>query len=293
MQKIIPFLWFDNQAEEAANFYMSLFENSRVLEVSRYNEATPERAGQPLVVSFELEGQRFAALNGGPHFKFTPAISLYVTLETETEVDRVWEKLLGGGSVMMPLQKYDWSEKYGWLQDRYGLSWQIALGKREGTQAIVPALLFGEKQQHGKAKEAVKLYTSLFDSTVQHIMHAPKDEKQTKDLVLHGQFQLAGQTFTAMDSPSEHAFTFSEAFSLQVNCDNQEEVDKLWNALSAHPQAEQCGWLKDKFGVSWQVVPTVLFKLLQNSDKGKAKRVTEAMLKMKKLEIAALQQAAG
>jgi predicted 3-demethylubiquinone-9 3-methyltransferase (glyoxalase superfamily) len=130
MQKIVPFLWFDTQAEEAANFYTSLFKNSKISEVSRYNEATPERTGQALVVAFDLEGQRFAALNGGPHFKFTPAISLYVTLESEAEVDALWTSLLEGGSALMPLQKYDWSEKYSWLQDRYGLTWQIALGKR-------------------------------------------------------------------------------------------------------------------------------------------------------------------
>jgi predicted 3-demethylubiquinone-9 3-methyltransferase (glyoxalase superfamily) len=94
-----------------------------------------------------------------------------------------------------------------------------------------------------------------------------------------------------MDSPTEHTFTFNEALSLQVNCDDQAEVDKLWNALSAVPEAEQCGWLKDRFGVSWQIVPTAFPKLMQNSDPQKAKRVTEALLKMKKLDIAALQQA--
>lgn len=288
MQKIVPFLWFDNQAEEAAKFYTSLFKNSRILETSRYNEATPERAGQALVVSFDLEGQRFGAINGGPHFKFTPAISFYVTLEKEAEVDALWNKLLEHGSIMMPLQKYDWSEKYGWLQDRYGLTWQITLGKRDNIEAIVPSMLFvGE--QVGKAEEAMKLYTSLFEgSSLHHVMHIPKDEKQTKDLVLHAQFKLVGQTFTAMDSPIEHAFTFNEAVSFMVNCESQAEIDHFWNALSAVPEAEQCGWLKDKFGVSWQIVPTVLSKLMQGPN---AKRVTEALLKMKKLDIAALEQA--
>ncbi len=290
MQKIVPFLWFDNDAEEAAALYTSLFKNSRIAETSRYNEATPERAGQALVVSFDLEGQRFAALNAGPHFKFTPAISLYVTLEHEAEVDTLWTTLSAGGSVLMPLQKYDWSEKYGWLQDRYGLTWQIALGKREVTEAIVPSMLFVGEQQ-GKAEEAMKLYTSLFASDVHHLMHHPKDETQPKDLVLHAQFRLAGQTFTVMDSLTQHTFSFNEAISLQVSCDSQEEIDLLWNVLSAVPQAEQCGWLKDKFGVSWQIIPTALPKLMQDPDPQKAKRVTEALMKMKKLDIAALQQA--
>jgi predicted 3-demethylubiquinone-9 3-methyltransferase (glyoxalase superfamily) len=116
MQKIIPFLWFDNQAEEAANFYVSVFQNSRIDTVSRYGDAGPGPKGQAMVVNFTLEGQPFYALNGGPLFHFTEAISLYVNCETQAEVDALWDKLIAGGGQ---------ESQCGWLKDKYGLSWQI------------------------------------------------------------------------------------------------------------------------------------------------------------------------
>jgi len=115
MQKITPYLWFDTQAEEAANFYVSLFKNSRIVDVVHYDDATPGQAGKVMVVNFQLDGQDFVALNGGPHFKFTEAISLFVNCEGQEEVDRLWEALSAGGEV----------QQCGWLKDKYGLSWQI------------------------------------------------------------------------------------------------------------------------------------------------------------------------
>ena len=115
MQKITPFLWFDGQAEEAMNFYVSIFKNSKVIHVSRYGEAGPGPKGTVMSATFQLEGQQFMALNGGPLFKFTPAISLFVSCETQEEVDKLWKKLSAGGS----------EERCGWLRDKYGLSWQI------------------------------------------------------------------------------------------------------------------------------------------------------------------------
>jgi predicted 3-demethylubiquinone-9 3-methyltransferase (glyoxalase superfamily) len=116
MQKITPFLWFDNNAEEAMNFYVSVFKNSKVGQISRYGDAGPGPKGAVMLVSFELEGQQFMALNGGPHFKLTPAISLYVDCKTQEEVDELWEKLLSGGGK---------ADQCGWLTDKFGLSWQI------------------------------------------------------------------------------------------------------------------------------------------------------------------------
>jgi predicted 3-demethylubiquinone-9 3-methyltransferase (glyoxalase superfamily) len=115
MQKITPFLWFDNQAEEAVNFYVSLFKNSKINNVKRYGDAGPGPKGSVMIVSFQLESEEFLALNGGPHFKFTPALSLYVDCETQGEVDQLWDKLSAGGR----------KDRCGWLQDKYGLSWQI------------------------------------------------------------------------------------------------------------------------------------------------------------------------
>jgi predicted 3-demethylubiquinone-9 3-methyltransferase (glyoxalase superfamily) len=119
MQKITPFLWFDNQAEDAANFYVSIFKNSRILSVVRYSEsgakATGRPAGSAMTVAFQLDGHDYTALNGGPHFKFTEAISLVVNCESQTEVDEMWEKLSAGGQ----------TSQCGWLKDKYGLSWQV------------------------------------------------------------------------------------------------------------------------------------------------------------------------
>src|SRR5438552_3216336 len=115
MQKITPFLWFNNNAEEAMNFYISIFKNSKIVSVTRYGDAGPGPKGQVMIATFELEGQQFMALNGGPHFKFTEALSLYVDCKTQAEVDDLWQKLSAGGS----------TGQCGWLKDRFGLSWQI------------------------------------------------------------------------------------------------------------------------------------------------------------------------
>ncbi len=125
MQKITPFLWFDDKAEEAANFYASIFKNSKIGSISRYGEAGPGPKGAVMSVTFELDGQKFMALNGGPLFTFTPAISFFVNCETQQEVDELWEKLSAGGK----------KDRCGWLQDKYGVSWQViptALGKLMG-----------------------------------------------------------------------------------------------------------------------------------------------------------------
>jgi predicted 3-demethylubiquinone-9 3-methyltransferase (glyoxalase superfamily) len=140
MQKITPFLWFDKEAEEAANFYVSVFANSRIVSVSRYGDAGPGVKGTAMSVTFELEGQLFYALNGGPLYKFTPAISLFVSCETQGELDTLWEKLCDAGR----------PSRCGWLTDKYGLSWQIipsVLGKllqspdREASNRAMKAML--------------------------------------------------------------------------------------------------------------------------------------------------------
>jgi predicted 3-demethylubiquinone-9 3-methyltransferase (glyoxalase superfamily) len=292
MQKITPFLWFDKEAEQAMNFYTSAFSNSKVGSVSRYGEAGPGPEGSVLTASFELEGLQFTALNGGPHFNFTPAVSFFVNCDTEAEIDQLWEKLSEGGQVLMPYQQYPFSEKFGWLEDKYGLSWQMSLGSR--AQKIVPYLLF-VREQHGKAEQAMNLYTSLFEnSRIVNIQRWGADQGEQEGTVMHAVFQLAGLEFMAMESNNQdHQFTFTEATSFYVNCETQEEVDYFWEKLGegGDENAQQCGWLKDRFGVSWQIVPSVLPVLLNDPDPEKAKRVTEVMLQMKKIDIPALEQA--
>jgi predicted 3-demethylubiquinone-9 3-methyltransferase (glyoxalase superfamily) len=291
MQKITPFLWFDNQAEEAVDFYTSVFKNSKRGNISRYGEAGPGEPGSVLTASFELEGLQFTALNGGPAFNFTPAISFFVNCETEAEVDRLWEKLSDGGLALMPLQEYPFSKKFGWLADKYGLTWQLNLGARR--QKIIPFLLFvGE--QHGKAEGAIRFYTSLFENSgIDNILHFGPGQEEQEGTVMHATFHLNRLDFMAMDSNGEHAFTFTEAISFYVDCQSQEEVDFFWEKLGegGDVNAQQCGWLKDKYGVSWQIVPSVLIELMNDPDPEKSRRVTEAMLQMKKIEIPALEHA--
>lgn len=193
----------------------------------------------------------------------------------------------------MPLDSYPFSGRYGWTEDRYGLSWQIMhAGERDPAQRITPTLMFvGEVC--GKAEEAITFYTSVFpDAKVGDILRYGADEAPDREATIkHASFWLAGQEFAAMDSARDHDFGFNEAISFMVSCDTQEEIDQYWTALSAVPEAEQCGWLKDRYGLSWQVVPCAMDEMLRTGTKGQTARVTKAFLKMKKFDIAELQRA--
>jgi predicted 3-demethylubiquinone-9 3-methyltransferase (glyoxalase superfamily) len=297
-QKIVPNLWFDRQAEEAANFYASIFENSTAGQITRASKAgfeiTGLAEGTVMTVEFEIEGQRFIAINGGPLFKFNPSVSFLFACQTKDEVDVLWQKLAVPGEALMEIGPYPFSERYGWTQDKYGLSWQVMfVGDREIRQKITPTLMF-VGQQCGKAEEAVNLYTAVFhNSAIDHFMRYGKgDEPDHEGTVRHAGFTLECQEFAAMDSAREHSFTFNEAISLMVECGTQEEIDYYWGKLTANGGQESvCGWLKDKFGVSWQVVPTILSDMLRDPDRAKVERVTNAFLKMKKFKIDQLQKA--
>ena len=290
MQKIIPHLWFDKEATEAANFYVSTFPNSKVKNTTMLHN-TP--SGSVDIVTFELLGLEFQAISAGPLFKFNPSISFHVICKTKEEVDEIWKKLSHGGQVLMELGAYPFSERYGWLQDKYGLSWQIIYSSGEHVkQKITPVIMF-VGSVCGKAEEAVNFWTSIFpEAKVNAILHFGKGEEPDKEGTLkYGSFSLFGQEFGAMDSAHEHPFSFNEAISFIVNCDTQEEINDYWEKLSAVPEAERCGWLKDKYGISWQVVPPGMDEMLRGDDRERIDRVTQAFLVMKKLDIAKLQEA--
>lgn len=245
------------------------------------------------IVTIELSGQEFTLLSAGPLFKFTPAVSFLVACNTKEEVDALWGELSKGRSALMELGEYPFSEKYGWVQDRYGLSWQVMfMGNRRIQQKIIPTLMFVGKQC-GKTEEAIDFYTSVFhNAKVGDILRYGSDETPDKEsTVKYAAFTLEGQEFAAMDSARVHNFSFNEAISLMVHCDTQEEIDYYWGKLSAEPKAEQCGWLKDKYGFSWQVVPTAMGEMFRDKDEKKMARVTEAFLKMKKFDIETLKRA--
>jgi len=289
MQKITQHLWFDNQAKEAGAFYTSVFGGT----INSSNTIHDTPSGDVDMLSIELAGQTFMLISAGPLFEFNPSISFLVACATKDEVDALWQKLSGGGETLMPLDAYPFSERYGWTKDRYGLSWQVMYaGGREIAQKITPVLMFTQSVA-GKAGEAIDFYTSVFrDSAVGDIARYGKgQEPDAEGTVMFGRFALEGQNFAAMDSAHPHAFTFNEAISLMVHCDSQEEIDYYWDRLSADPKAEQCGWLEDRYGVSWQIVPTEMEKMLATSDPKRLARVTQAFLKMKKFDLAKLRDA--
>ena len=244
-------------------------------------------------VSFTLVGDlNFMAISAGPHFKLNPSISLLVVFNSEKEIEAVWNTLIEGGKTLMPFNTYPWAHKYGWLQDKYGLSWQLSWSEYHTmAQKITPLLMF-TKAVAGKTKEAIAYYASIFpDSKTEMLVPYERGEGDTEGFMKHARFTLCGQHFMAMDSSGPHDFTFNEALSFVVNCDTQQEIDYYWEKLSAVPEAEQCGWLKDKYGVSWQIVPTVMYAMMTSGDKEKIARVTQAFLKMKKFDIKKLEEA--
>jgi predicted 3-demethylubiquinone-9 3-methyltransferase (glyoxalase superfamily) len=269
---IYPCLWFNGMAAEAAGLYCSAFDNSSIVSQNH------------IVVMFEMAGQKLMLLNGGPEYKPNPSISFYVVMESEQEFDKAWKQLLEGGFVLMPLDKYDWSEKYGWLQDRFGINWQLAIGKKEDFgQKFTPALMF-TGSLNGQAEKAIDYYTSVFPgSSVKGIMRYPDGANEVKGAIQHAQFSLGNYRFMAMDSSLEHNFTFNEAVSFVVECDDQDEIDYYWNKLTYEGEEVQCGWLNDRFRVAWQVIPAILNELM--SDPERSDRVVAAFMKMKKFDI--------
>lgn len=297
MQKITPHLWFDKEANEAARFYTSVFPDSKITSTATLHD-TP--SGDTPMVSFELWGQPFMAISAGPLFKFNPSVSFFVNFDPSRDpharehLDLLWDNLSQGGVALMPLQEYPFSQRYGWVQDRYGLSWQLILSNPEGEErpAIVPSLLFVGAVA-GRAEEAINFYLSIFkDSRIGTIQrYGAGQEPEKEGSVMFADFRLLGQWFAAMDSAYSHNFAFNEAISFLVNCDTQEEIDYYWDRLSAVPEDEQCGWLKDRYGLSWQVVPTAMDEMMQSGTGEQIARLTQAFLQMKKFDLAELTKA--
>jgi predicted 3-demethylubiquinone-9 3-methyltransferase (glyoxalase superfamily) len=291
MQRITTHLWFDKEAKEAAELYVATFPQSKITSIVTLHD-TP--SGDVDTVSFELAGRQFQGISAGPMFRFNPSISFYVNCQTADEVDRIWARLTPGGMELMPLGAYPFSERFGWVQDRYGVSWQVAMrfGGLPAVQVTITPVAMFVGDVCGRAEEAIRFWTSVFPGgKVGTLMHHGKGEEPDKEGSLtFGAFSLADEVFGAMDSAYEHQFAFNEAISFLVNCDTQEEIDYFWKSLSAVPEAEQCGWLKDKFGVSWQIVPVGMEQWLSGDDRERIDRVTQAFLQMKKIDTVKLRE---
>lgn len=298
-QKIIPNIWFNENAEEATAFYIDAFGDGEITRTDYYpTENLPdfqkEFAGKPLTFEFRLKDMTFIAINAGPEFTPNPSLSFMVNFDpsrdegAKEQLNNLWNKLIDGGTALMPLQEYPFSKWYGWVQDKYGVSWQLILTDPNGEPrpAIIPALLFGGAAQN-RANEAIEYYTSVFSNARKGASFTYDEQTgpATPGSIMFADFMLENQWFVANDSGVEQPFTFNEGISLMVNCKDQAEIDELWSKLSHVPEAEQCGWCKDKFGVSWQIVPG------NNMDElMKTPGAWQILLKQKKIIIAEYEQ---
>lgn len=284
MERIVPHLWFNDNAKEAVNFYRTLFDDSKMM-LEQKLDGTPS-GENAAYYEFTLAGQLFGALNGGPHFTFNPAISISVNCETIEETEVLWQKLIEGGRALMPLQEYTFSKLYGWVEDKYGLSWQVIYTEGfEYEQKIIMQLMFSGHMT-GKANEAIKYYTDLFKDGVIGDIHEYEEGQAVQEdaKISHANFSILDTEILASDNGTQTDYTFNEAISLMVLCVTQAEIDYYWEKLSADPEAEQCGWLKDKFGVSWQIVPANMNELMSRGTQAQIDAVTQEFLKMKKLD---------
>ena len=284
MERIVPHLWFNDNAKEAVNFYRTLFDDSKMM-LEQKLDGTPS-GENAAYYEFTLAGQLFGALNGGPHFTFNPAISISVNCETIEETEVLWQKLIEGGRALMPLQEYPFSKLYGWVEDKYGLSWQVIYTDGfEYEQKITMQLMFSGHMT-GKANEAIKYYTDLFKNGVIGDFHEYEEGQAVQEdaKISHANFSILDTEILASDNGTQTDYTFNEAISLMVLCVTQAEIDYYWEKLSADPEAEQCGWLKDKFGVSWQIVPANMNELMSRGTQAQIDAVTQEFLKMKKLD---------
>lgn len=274
---IYPCLWFDKEAHKAAAFYCDLFPNSKMEQQNSF------------LSTCILHNTKFMMINGGPHYKMTPAVSYYVYCGGEKEISRLYSVLSQEATVLMPLADYAWSPKYAWLQDKFGVNWQLDVHDINSSQKIVPSFLFANEKMH-KLKTALKYYPSVFkNSKVLMETPYPEDANMPEEALLFAQFKLNDFILNGMSSNIEHDFDFTPGNSLVVECETQEEIDHYWEKLGKDGRHDRCGWLVDQFGISWQIIPAILSELVQDPEKGP--RVQEAFMKMTKFDIETLLKA--
>jgi len=278
---IFPCLWYDGDAKQSAEFYCKVFDGKIT-------------ADTPVVMNIDLFGQKIMLLDGGPQFEKNASVSFMVICESEDEVQKSWDQLMDGGMALMPLDSYPWSKKYGWVRDKFGVTWQIFLGEKQNDQKIVPTLMFIH-QNNGKAMEAMEFYTQTFpNSNIGNVLQY-KDGGEANEVpenVQHAHFVIDRYNLFCMDNSYDHKFDFNEGISMVVMTDDQEQTDHLWNTLTSDGGRESmCGWLKDKYGFSWQIVPKKLIQLMSDPDQEKAQKVVQAMMKMQKIVIKDLEDA--
>ncbi|MDO0952133.1 VOC family protein [Mammaliicoccus sciuri] len=287
-QRIVPYLWFDNKAQEAVDYYMQTFPESEIISDVTFTDAP---SGDAIQLTFNIFGYKFMAINAGPYFTKNPSIS-FTVLFNQSEaalLDKVWTALAHNGKIMMELDTYDFSEKYGWLEDQFGVSWQLLITDQPFDNRIRPSFMF-INDNVGRAEEAINYYTSVFKNSgdISKFYYPEGMDPDKPDTLAHAEFKLEDQYFVALDSAHKHEFNLNEGISLMLFLEDQQEIDYYWDKLSAVPEAEQCGWVKDQFGVSWQIVPKIMDQMAEEGTPEQISNVTKAFLKMKKFDVETL-----
>ncbi|MBP1040536.1 VOC family protein [Vagococcus sp. BWB3-3] len=276
MTKFSACLWVDGQIEEMIAVYQEVFASVKRKVTNFYLTDDHGVVGDILTVSIEIDNQEFLLLNGGPEFTMTPAISYVVEARTATEAQAIWDRLAPKGEVLMALEDQTMGKLFGWLNDEFGVSWQITVG--EGQETITPCVMFIH-QYFGMAEEAIETWGNYFGQLEREVLINNPD-----GTVQFAKFTLDGQPFIVMDNDYDHQFAVTMGNSFCFYCDNQAEIDRVWELVTKEGAESQCGWMVDKFGVSWQTTTRDMDTLLRSTNP-KAVELTKALYNMKKLDI--------
>ena len=280
-QLITPAIWCDGTADEAARFYADVFREGSVV------EQVPG-----LAATVSIHGFRLSLINGGDQCAPNPSISCILNFDpllfgseeqARAYLDELYERLSAGG-VLMELGEYPFSQRYAWVRDRFGMTWQLMLTDPAGEPRpfILPSFMFGGTN-HANAKEATEAWIALFDDSRRGVLYGYEEGgPMAAGTVMFTDFTLRGTWMSARDSGASHDLTFTPGVSMIVSCRDQEEIDRYWTGLSAVPEAERCGWCVDRWGVSWQVVPDNIAELMADA------ATREKILQMGKIDLTRL-----
>jgi predicted 3-demethylubiquinone-9 3-methyltransferase (glyoxalase superfamily) len=292
MKKITPFLWFEKDMDAVVNYYASIFPDVKISNPGQL-EGTP--SGTVQMNSITIYGTQFDLMTAGPYLPFNPTVSFIINCDSQDEAQDLWNKITAEGKELMPIQSYDFAPLFGWVQDKYGVSWQVMyMNGEKPAEKIVSTLMFcGDVC--GRAEEAMNFYTSIFkNSHIDYVSQYQESDSEVDDeraKTKHAGFILDGSRFSVLDSGKKSPLTFQQAISFVVTCNDQAEVDYFWERLTDGGVEVQCGWLNDKFGVPWQIVPKQMTEMMSTGTPEQIKRVTDAFMQMKKFDIATLEQA--
>ena len=280
-QLITPAISCDGTADEAARFYADVFREGSVV------EQVPG-----LAATVSIHGFRLSLINGGDQYAPNPSISCILNFDpllfgseeqARTYLDELYERLSAGG-VLMELGEYPFSQRYAWVRDRFGMTWQLMLTDPAGEPRpfILPSFMFGGTN-HANAEEATETWIALFNDSRRGVLYRYEEGgPMAAGTVMFTDFTLRGTWMSARDSGASHDLTFTPGVSMIVSCRDQEEIDRYWTRLSAVPEAGRCGWCVDRWGVSWQVVPHNIAELMADA------ATREKILQMDKIDLTRL-----